>query len=190
MVHDVNRPIGETTKGAIEAKLANMGDYVQMSYLQRALNSNLDFDTRKFCLLRLGGIYEARGMFAESARCIKAAAEINTTYKDKIRDYMKVVELHIKSGSYDEADRMFGQARVLGNTQQKFEMKRMHAFTYQSQGKQLIQNDKRAAAKQLYEHMLRLDLDPALKSEVQQELLMLYHRLGNIREYSQLKNAM
>ena len=97
---DSERPIDEKSKSQIEERLASMGDYVKMSYLQRALKSGLSLDTRKFVLFRLAGIYEARRMYNQAARMVKSAAEINTTFKEKIKDYIRSVELYIKAGNH------------------------------------------------------------------------------------------
>jgi len=183
----VDRPIAERTRAEIEKRIAGMGDYVKMSYLQRALKSGLDFDARRFVLLTLGKIYEERKMFLEAARIIKAAAEINITFKDKMRDFMRAVELNIKAGDYAESDRIFAQALALGNTQEKFEIKMHRKNYYLKQGKELVSKDKRNNAKLIYEKLLTLELAMNEKKEAQNVLLELYKRLGNIRDYYNLK---
>ncbi|MEK6825139.1 MAG: hypothetical protein AABY02_04775, partial [Nanoarchaeota archaeon] len=85
--------IQERTKQDIQTKLAKMGDYVKIDYLCRALSSGLDFETRKFVLLELSKLYESRSMYLEAGKLMKNAAEINTTFKGKITDFMKSVEL-------------------------------------------------------------------------------------------------
>jgi tetratricopeptide (TPR) repeat protein len=189
-MHSVSKPIQEKSKGEIEKKLDGMGDYVKMSYLQRALASRLDYDTKKFVLLRLAGIYEARRMFLEAAKMARSAAEINTTFKEKIQDFMKVVELYIKGGEYDEADRLFAQALALGSTQEKFEMKTNFRNYYIMQGKFFLSNDKRNYARLAFEKCLTLELDLSQKKEIQKYLLGLYDKLGLVKEYYALKGSL
>ncbi len=189
-MHNVSKPVPEKTRGEIEKKISGMGDYVQMSYLQRALNSGLDFDTKKFVLLRLSGIYESRNMYLESARMIKMAAEINITYNDKIRDYMRAVELNIKGIDYNEADRIFSQCVALGNGNEKNEMKSQLKNYYITQAKHFLNLDKRTHAKQTYEKVLTLDLEMGERSEIQRTLLDLYKKLGDIREYTALREKL
>lgn len=190
MMKAVDRPIAEKTRGAIEKRLESMGDFVKMSYLQRALNSGLDFETRKFVLLRLGGIYEARRMNLEAARLIKSAAEINTTFKDKIRDFMRAVDLYIKGGDYNEAERIFNQSLALGSDRDKDEMKQKLKDFYLTQAKIFLNLDKRTSAKTIYERLLGLDLGVEERTRVQRELLALYDKLGCVREYFNLKKSM
>lgn len=185
----LERPITEKTKSEIEKRLSEMGDYVKMSYLQRALKSGLDFDTRKFVLLRLAGIYEAKKMYLESARLIKSAGEINTTFKDKIKDYMRSIELYIKGLSYGEADIVFSQTLALGSDREKKELKNKLKDFYMTQAKIYFDAGKRYNAKKTYEKILTLDLNSNEKKEVQEKLLDLYNKLGNVRDYYSLKNS-
>ncbi|MCH7568835.1 MAG: hypothetical protein IIA87_05435 [Nanoarchaeota archaeon] len=189
-MYSVDRPIAEKTKSEIEKKLIGMGDYVKMSYLQRALKSGLDFDTKKFVLLRLAEIYETRKMYMESGRLIKVAGEINTTFKEKIKDYMKSVEMYIKGENYQEADRIFAQALVLGNEKEKLEMKNKLKDCYLTQAEFYLSIGRRNYARKVYEKLLTLDLEFDERKEMQKKLLELYEKLGCIREYYSLKNSM
>jgi tetratricopeptide (TPR) repeat protein len=182
-----DRPIEEKTKGGIERAIEGMGEFVQMSYLQRALKSGLDFDTRKFVLLRLGGIYEGKGMFLEAAKMIKSAAEINTTYKDKSRDFMKAVELYIKGGNYLEADNVFRLALALGNSKEKREMKSNLKNYYLNQAIIYVNSDRRSLARAVFERMLSLDLELGERGEIERQLLDLYDKLGDVQAYFNLK---
>ncbi len=189
-MREVTNKIFEKTPSEIEARLQNMGEFVQMSYLQRALNSGLDFETKKFVLVRLAKIYEKKGMFVDAAKCVKSAADINTTFRGQISDYMKSVELYIKGSNYAEADRIFSQALALGNTKEKEEMKNNLKNYYMTQGKLYLSGDRRNYAKVVFEKMLRMDLSVSERNEVNAILLNLYDKLGNVKEYMKLKQSM
>jgi tetratricopeptide (TPR) repeat protein len=182
--------VQERTKQEVEAKLATMGDYVKIDYLQRALGSGLDFETRKFILLSLSKLYESKGMYLEAAKLMKNAAEINTTFKSKIGDYMKSVELYIRGSSYTEADFVFAQALALGTEREKSELKSVMKNYYLTQARNYVKVDKRSFAKKAYEKLLTLELPPQERKDVQKELLVLYEKLGNIRDYYKLKEGM
>jgi tetratricopeptide (TPR) repeat protein len=186
----VDKPIVEKTRGEIERKISGMGDFVVMSYLQRALQSKLDFDTKKFVFLRLAGIYENKKMFLDAAKLVKNAGEINVTYREKIRDYLKSVELNIKGGNFNEADRIFTQAMALGSVREKGEMKFQLKNFYLTQAKLLLGQEKRNHAKKIYEKVLSLELDIGERNDVHKTLLDLYKRLGDIREYYVLKEKL
>ncbi len=189
-MHVVDKPIAERTRVEIDAKIKTMGEYVKMSYLQRAVKSQLDFDTRKFVLLELTKIYEQKSMFLDASRSIRAAADITTTYKEKIGQFMKSVEYSIRGNNFAEAERLFAQALALGNDREKWEMKQMYKQFHLTQAQNYLKNDRRNNAKDIYQKMLTLDLTAEEKTFVQNTLLDLYYKLGNVREYHALKDKM
>ena len=179
-----------TTRREIEEKIQNVGDYVKMDVLSAALKKQIDFDTKKFVLLTLAGIYESRRMFSEAARMMRNAAEINTTYDGKMNDFMKSAELFIKGGNYADSDVSFTKALGSANESQKERIKGMRREAYKAQAKEYLAKDRRAHAIETYEKLLNLDLNPVDKAEAQNALLGLYEKLGKIKEYYALKANM
>tara|TARA_Y100000310_G_C20660824_1_gene804662 strand:+ start:1683 stop:2240 length:558 start_codon:yes stop_codon:yes gene_type:complete len=171
----------------IEEKIKGMGDYVRIDYLSRCLDRGLDLDTRKFVLVRLAGLYEARKMFSEAAKLLKAAATINTTIKAQIQDFLKSGELFIKGGIFEDADASFSKALALANTREKSEIKYFSKEAYKTQAKNYLNVDKRSNAVKTYEKLLRMDLDVGEREEVKKMLLELYSKLGKIREFYALE---
>ncbi|MSS74394.1 hypothetical protein EXS72_02010 [Candidatus Pacearchaeota archaeon] len=188
MMYIIDKPVIEKTKSEIENKLKTMGEYVKMSYLQRAAKSQLDFDTRKFVLIELTRIYEQKKMYLDAGKTIKSAAEITTTFREKMIQFMKSVEFNVKGNDFTEAERIFAQALALGNDREKWEMKQQFKQFHFSQAQGYIKNDRRSNAKVLYQKMLSMELNPSEKSEVQNQLLNLYLKLGNTREYYALRD--
>jgi tetratricopeptide (TPR) repeat protein len=184
----IDNPINEKTRGEIEGKIVSMGDYVKISYLQRALKSSIDIDARKFVLVNLAEIYKNKKMFLDAAKSMKSSAEINTTYKGKIKDFMKSMEFYIDGGDYNEADRIFAKSLVMGNTQEKFEMKMERKMYYFKKSEEFLKKDKRKNAKEIFERILSLEISLDERKDVQGKLLELYNKLGNIKEYYVLKN--
>lgn len=189
-MHRVDKPISEKSKGEIEKELEGKGDYVKMSYLQRALKSRLDFDTKKFCMLRLAGIYEGRRMYLEAARLIKTSADINVTFKAKKDDFMKAAQLYIQGGNYAEADLVFKQTLALGGNRDKEEMKNNFKNYYITQAKYFFSNDRRNYARIVFEKVLGFDLSEQERKEVQEHLIGLYGKLGMVKEFYKLKKSM
>jgi tetratricopeptide (TPR) repeat protein len=177
------------TKREMEDKIAKVGDYVKMDYLQACLKQNLDFDTRKFALVKLAGIYEPRGMFGDAAKLMNASAEINTTFDGKMKDFMKAAELFIKAGLFDESDVAFGKALACVNEKQKADLKVKRKDMYKVHAKELLKRDKRRNAMEAYEKLASLDLDAQEKNEVQTNLMQLYEKLGRVRDFYTLKRT-
>ena len=179
------------TRREVEAKLATIGDYVKMDYLQKCLSKSLDFDTRKFCLNRLSSVYEERKMFLESGKLMKASAEINASFDAKVNDYMKSTELFIKAGDFDEADASFSKALGSATEMQKRVLRIKKKDMIKTQAEDYIKRDKRASALKSYEKLLDMpELSSDEKGKIQSNLLDLYQKLGKIREFGNLRKAM
>ncbi len=179
----------EISRAEIEEKLSKSGDYVKMDFLSACLKKQLNFDTKKFVLVTLSQLYESRKIYLEAAKLIKVSADINTTFKGKMDDFVKSADLFIKAGDFDEADASFNKALALGSTQEKVFVKNLKRDYYKAQAKIYLQQDKRANAVKLYERLLSLDLAVDEKKEIQKTLLELYQRLGKIMEYSALQKS-
>ncbi|HLC53001.1 MAG TPA: hypothetical protein VJK03_00515, partial [Candidatus Nanoarchaeia archaeon] len=121
------------TRREIEARLAKVGDYVKMDYLQACLKRNLDFDTKKYALTTLAAIYESRRMFLEAGKMTRAAAEINTTFEGKMSDFMKSMQLFIAGGNFEEAEISFAKALACSDGMQKERIKLQRREAYKKQ---------------------------------------------------------
>jgi len=174
----------------IEEKLKNVGDYVKIDYLSQCLKKNLDFDTKRFVLLKLGEIYEQKKMFAEAGKMMRSAAEIATTYESKMNDFMKSAELFVKAGNFDESDSSFNKAVAYASGMQKDRLKNRRKEAYKAQAKEFVAKDKRKHAMDAYEKLLTMELSPEEKKEAQSNLLVLYEKLGKVKEFYALKANM
>ncbi len=174
----------------IEAKIANVGDYVKMDYLQACLKRQIDFDTKKFVLTKLSDIYEERRMYLEAGKLIRIAADINTTYEGKMNDFLKSAILLIKAGNFDEADVSVAKAVAVANERQKVVIKIRIKDAYISQAQEFLKKDKRKRAMETYEKLLTLDLMPDEKKDARQALIDLYQKLGKVKEYYTLQESL
>ena len=181
------RESNKISKQEIEDKISRVGDYVKMDFLQSCLKKHLDFETRRFVLLKLADVYEDRGMFSEAARLISTSAEINSTLDGKSRDYVRSMQLFVKSGKFDEADISFSKALACGEGLQKERVKTARKEVYQKQCKEFLKKDKRRLALEAHERFLPMNLSPNEKEETQKVLLDLYEKLGKMRDYFNLK---
>lgn len=181
--------VRENSKYEIEARLGEMGDYVKMGYLQGCLRNNLDFDTRKFVLIKLSGLYEARRMFLDAGKMMSSGAEINTTSQGKINDFIKSMELFIKAGSYDEAEISAKKASSFSNDIQKSEIRKSLVEFYKTQARLLEQKNKRQGALKIYEKLFEMSDNELERGRVREKLLELYEGLGRMRDFFRLKGA-
>ncbi|MFH1289839.1 MAG: hypothetical protein ABIH92_00345 [Nanoarchaeota archaeon] len=179
--------VKEVTKKDIENRFIEMNDYMKIEYLKSCLKNHLDFDTRKFVLVKLSGLFEAKGMFLDAGRMMKSAAEINTNRQTKINDFVKAVELFVRGGSYDDADVVTKKAFSLADEKRIGEMGELVKDFYRIQAKVSVERSKRKQAIDIYERLLTLNLIDDEKEEVQQKLLDLYGGVGEMNKYRNLK---
>ncbi len=181
--------VREQKRHEIEARLATMGDYIKMEYLNSCLKTPLDYDTRKFVMIKLAGIYELQKMFPEAARLFRNMADISSTTQGKINDYIKSGELFVKGGKYEDSDFSFNKAMLLGEGLQKNVVKNAMKEAYKTQAKIHLQRGKRKHAMDTYEKLLTLDLDVGERREFQNALMNLYQQLGRVRELMAMKRT-
>lgn len=175
------------TRREVEERLKRVGDYVKMDYLSACLKKQLDFDTKKFVLLKLAEVYEQRRMFAEAAKMMRNAAEINTTYEGKMNDFVKSAELFVRAGHFDESDVSFTKALGCAKELEKARIKQTRKEWYKAQAKEYLARDRRSHAVIAYEKLLALELSLQEKKEAQTTLLSLYEKLGKVKEFYALK---
>jgi len=182
--------IKERNRHDVEERLKSMGDYMKIHYLGACLKHPFDFDTKRFAFLKLGELYENKKMFLDAAKMMMNAAPINTTFRDKMDDFVKAVELFTKAGNFEEADIAFEKALACGNDRDKINLKQRRIELYKKQAETYFDNDKRHSALVAYEKLLDYNLSEADRREAQSKLLYLYEKLGKIKEYGNLKRAM
>jgi len=184
--------IREGNRAEIETRLGTMGDYVKIDYLSELLKRSLDYDTRRFVLLKLASIYKNKGMIVEAAKLVRNAADINTTYDKMMIDYTKAMQLFIQGGAFDDADVAMNKAIASCNTEsQRAELKIKRKESLKLQALEFLKIDKRKHAMLAYEKLLSLpEINAGEKREIQESLLKLYESLGKVKEFYNVKRAM
>jgi hypothetical protein len=175
--------VKESSRKEIEEKIASMGDYVKMGYLSECLKKNLDFDTKKFVLLKLAALYENRRMYNEAGRCLRDSAEINTALKNKVDEYLKSVELFLKGAHFDESDFSMKKALGISSESEKRIIAGKVKELFKTEAKAALKSDRRKYASEVYEKLLGFDLSVDERNETTRELMKLYEGLGKIKEY-------
>ena len=162
-----------------------------MDYLSACLKKSLDFDTKKFVLLKLSEIYESHKMYLEAGKLLRVAAEINTTFEGKMQDFMKSSDLYIKGGNFDEAEISYTKALACSSGAQKERLRVRRKEAYKLYAQECVSKDKRKHAMGAYQRYLSIhELTQQERREVQILLLTLYEKLGKIVEYNGLKRIM
>ncbi len=178
------------TRQQIEEKLTKVGDFVKIDFLTNCLKKNLDYDTRKFALVRLSGIYENKQLFPEAGKLMVSAADINTSFQGKISDFLKAGDLYIQGRKFLEAEASFNKAVSCANENQKVAIKIKKKESYWKQATVYMKKDQRKHALDIFERLLEIESDPLERKKINDNLLDLYKKLGKVREYSNLLKVM
>ena len=182
--------VKEKTRRDVEEKLKTLGAFVKIDYLTSCLKQPIDFDTRRFVLLTLSGIYEKRGIFLEAGKLLRHASDINPTEMGKKQELVKSAELFVKGNNFDEADTSFKKALIIAGVSEKRNLDLSRKNMYKKYADECLTRDKRRQAVEAYERLLSIDLDAGEKEDIKKKLIGLYEKLGKIREFYNLKRGM
>jgi len=175
------------SKSEIEKELAGKGDFVQLDYLTSFLKEEMQTDVRKFVMLKIAEIYEAKMIFGEAAKIYNNLAIFSVPFTDKIKYHVKEAESHIKSGNFREADYATQKAMNQANNFQKNDIMLSIKQFYKKQAEAYEKSMKRSNAMKLYEKLLELSSTDSERKEIRTKLLNLYEKLGKFREYNTLR---
>ncbi|MEK6936284.1 MAG: hypothetical protein AABW67_05845 [Nanoarchaeota archaeon] len=178
--------VNETTEREIIDRAEKMSDFVKMEYLETCLKKNIDISAEKYCYKKLSELYEKKIMYSEAIKNISRLAELSTSAKDKSQVFMKEAELLIMGEFYDRVDYAFKKAIEFSAKEEFFEKKRQLVMLYKTKIKMLEDKGKVAGVLTVYEHLIHL-LTDAEKIEAKKKMLVLYNKLGKVREFMILK---
>ncbi|MEK6891081.1 MAG: hypothetical protein AABX03_02995 [Nanoarchaeota archaeon] len=176
------------TRIEIQNALNGKDDYTKLDVLNRALRNADSLDVKKFILLNLATINEARTFFKDAAKNIDSAAEMSLTFKEKMDYYMKETELLIKASDFVLADKIFLKALDCGNRVEQASMKPKYLEFYRNFADKLEKEGKSRKALEFYEKMFSMDLSYEEKSAIKEKILKIYEKVGRIRDYNSFKS--
>src|SRR3989338_1661193 len=179
--------IVDFSRRAIEQKIANVGDFVKMDYLNECLKKPLDFDTKRFVMTKLASLYEARLMHSAAGKLMRSAAEINPNFNGKISDFLKSAELFIKVGIFEEADLSMKKAMAETTESKKRDIKNKVKEFYKTEANFRMKRGEKKYAMKVYEKLMSMELDLNEKKEIQDILMKIYENFGKMKEYINLK---
>jgi len=178
------------TKSEIEKDLEGKGDFVQIDHLNRFLKEPVAFETKKFIFLKLASLYEKAKILNEAAKMYDNAAGISIAFAEKIKHYMKEIELYAKLGAFDRVEQATRKAMSQANSREVEEIKISVKLFYKEQAKLCEAELRRSQAVRFYEKILEMSrLSESERAEISERLLDLYKKLGRLHEYKILEKS-
>ena len=175
------------TKKEIEDLLNTKGDFVKIDYLTRFLKNDPPLELKKFANVKLAELYFKKGLFVDAAKCYDSAGNFSIPFSEKIKNYVKAVEMFVKAASFERADYEMKKALSEGNANQRNEIYFNVKYIYRTQGEIYEKEKKKNNAIRVYEKFLEMKLNTQEKEEIKEKLLRLYEDLGKFREAERLK---
>jgi|SRR3989344_5017607 len=178
--------IVDFSRRAIEQKIANVGDFVKMDYLNECLRKPLDFDAKRFVMTKLASLYEARLMHSAAGKLMRSGAEINPNFNGKISDFLKSAELFVKAGIFEETD--LSMKKAMGGTTevQKREIKDKIKEFYKTEANFRMKRGEKKYAMKVYEKLMSMELDSNERKKIEDILIKIYENFGKMKEYINL----
>lgn len=177
------------SKSDIEKEIEGKGDFVKINYLNNILEEKLPIDIRKFICFKLAGIYEKKFMFKDAAKMFHNIGLISIAFSEKIKQHIKEAELYIKAGAFEKSDEAMKNAISNANSIETVDIYFIIKEFYKKQAGIYEKEMKRNHASKIYERLLHMNLSELEKDEVRKRLLVLYEKLGKLKEYSILKKS-
>ena len=177
----------EMTRDEIENALNGKGDYVQIDYLTKFLETKPPLLLKRFTYLKLANIYENKKMFNDAGKMFENLGVISIAFSEKVKHFVKATQLYIEDGFFENADyaekKAMGEANEYERGEIYYSIKEFYKKKAQTYEHQL----KRNHAAKIYEKLLQMRISEFEKREFKKRLLDLYERLGKFKEYSLLE---
>ncbi len=172
-------------------RLKTLSPILQQEYLENLLQRlNLDPKLKILSSRKLADLYARRGMWASAARVITQAASVAPTFALKKDLCMEAGMMAIKAGDYLLADDSFRHAAEEAPQHEKDKVQKESSDLFLFEAEQLEKRGKIARATQLFEKLLRSDLDDASLRKIKEKLVVLYEKLGKIQDSMDMKNSL
>lgn len=176
-------------KTDVEKFIEGKGDFMQIDHLNRYLKLMPPIEMRKFAYLKLAEIYGRKKMYLDVAKSYRSAAMNSVIFREKIKYFVEEAKAHIKNLDFIEADKAIKHALSDANPiQRKDIIEEIKAF-YKVYAEELERQLKRNQASQVYEKVLKMNLNEEEKEEIKNKLKSLYEKLGKIRELKWLESV-
>lgn len=175
----------------IRTRLKTLSPMLQQEYLENLLKRlDLDPNIRLLCSREVTELYVRRGLWGNAAKIMESAATFIHNPNIKKDIYKQAAILYLRGMDLLMAEDCF--RKTLENAMEKekpslkIEIERVH-FT---EAANMENTGKRAKAVEIYERMLRLNPDPILQRKINEKLVVLYEKLGRIRDHLNLRDSM
>ncbi|MFA5723490.1 MAG: hypothetical protein WC979_04505 [Candidatus Pacearchaeota archaeon] len=179
----------EKNKKEIEERALKMSEFLRMEYLENCLKKFTDVEILRYCYSELSRLYERNVMYTEAIKYIAKFQEVAISPRDRLQAYIREIELLIKSGAYDRVEYCYSRLAQSATPKEIYEIETKIITLYKIEGQKFEKTNKNSLAIKVYEKLLKLVKDSE-KTEVKKKLLVLYKKLGRVRESLEIEREL
>ena len=177
------------SKKEIEEEISKKGDFVQLDYLNRFVESRPPLEIKKFCYIKISEIYGRKSMFIDAGSFLEKAAESSISFSEKIVHFTKAGELFIKAGNFEKADYAFKKALHNANGAEKTKLNVEIKNLYKKYAEDAYVRNKRAIAIKFYDKLSSMESSEEEKEDIRKRLLELNEKIGNFKEAARFRKS-
>lgn len=175
----------------IRSRLKTLSPMLKQEYLENLLRRlNLDPNIRLMCSREVTELYVVRGLWANAAKIMESAATYIHNQNIKKDIYKQAAVLYLRAMDLLMAEDCFRKCLENAMEKEKPMLKKEIENVHFIEAATMENNGKRAKAVEVYERMLRLSPDPMLQRKINEKLVVLYEKLGRIRDHLNLRDSM
>ncbi len=179
----------EKTKAEIEARASKMSDFLKMEYLEDCSKKFSDIEILRLCFAELSKLYEKNVMYPEAIKYIEKFQEVCISTREKIQAFVREIELLIKGGYYDRVNFAYNKLLEIATPKEVFEIENKIIAMYKSEAEKFEKTNKNTLALKVYERLVKAVKDSE-KPEIKKKILVLYKKLGKVRESLELEREL
>jgi len=163
-----------------------MSDELRAEFIENCLKKKLDSSVKKNLHVKVADIYEKKRWYTNAASHMAAAISCTEIYREKMELYLKLGLLNIKDNKHIMARDSFKSAMDYAGSEDRKKIGIDIKNLYLNEASSLDANGKWTKAASIYEYSLDL-LNDAEKKTVKQKLVVLYEKLGRIKDSMRMK---
>lgn len=159
----------------------------KQEYLENVLKKPQSTEVKISALLSLAELFTEKKWFALAARNYCYAADLASTFREKIDLYFKGAVLYLQAGDYLAAEDNFRKVLVLAANKDRDFLKQKILALYFNQATNFEKSRQLTKAITIYNKILTMKLPFEKINEVRLKLIELYEKIGKPIEANQIK---
>ncbi len=175
----------------IRTRLKTLSPMLQQEYLENLLKRlSLDPNIRLLCSREVTELYVRRGLLAAAAKTMESAAAFIQNPNHRRDIYKQAAVLYLRAVSLQLAEDSFRKSLENASERERPFLKKEFEQIHLTEALAMENSERRAKAVEVYERMLRSNPDPLLQKKINERLVVLYEKLGRIRDHLNLRDSM